>query len=59
MRQLLLLTLFFQKRKRKIRLNNLQRDFPGGPLVKNPPSNAGYLGSICGRELRFPHALEQ
>ena len=22
------------------------RDFPGGPVVKNPPANAGAMGSI-------------
>ena len=27
-------------------------DFPGGPVVKNPPSNAGDMGSIPGQELR-------
>ena len=25
-----------------------QRDFPGGPVVKNPPCNAGDKGSIPG-----------
>ena len=25
-----------------------ERDFPGGPEVKNPPSNAGDMGSIPG-----------
>ena len=24
------------------------RDFPGGPVVQNPPSNAGIVGSIPG-----------
>ena len=24
------------------------RDFPGGPLVKTPPANAGDMGSIPG-----------
>ena len=23
-------------------------DFPGGPVVKNPPCNAGFMGSIPG-----------
>ena len=23
-----------------------QRDFPGGPMVKNPPANTGNMGSI-------------
>ena len=29
---------------------NIQRDFPGGLVVKNPPSNAGDDGSIPGWE---------
>ena len=38
-------------------------DVPGGPIVKNLPSNAGDVGSIpgwgtrsCMRQLRSPHA---
>ena len=27
----------------------LERDFPGGPVVKNPPANAGDMGSIPGQ----------
>ena len=27
---------------------NLPQDFPGGPVVKNPPANAGDTGSIPG-----------
>ena len=27
---------------------HLPWDFPGGPVVKNPPSNAGGVGSITG-----------
>ena len=34
-------------------------EFPGGPVVKNPPSNAGDTGSIPGRETRIPHAAGQ
>ena len=30
------------------------RDFPGGPMVKNPPSNAGDAGSIPGRGTKTP-----
>ena len=26
------------------------KDFPGGPVVKNPPANAGDMGSIPGPE---------
>ena len=33
--------------------------FPGGPVVKNPPSNAGDRGSIPGWGTKIPHALGQ
>ena len=32
------------------------RDFPGGPVVKNPPYNAGDVGSIPGQRTKIPHA---
>ena len=35
------------------------QDFPGGPVVKNLPSNAGDTGSIPGLGTRFPHAAGQ
>ena len=35
------------------------RDFPGGPVVKNPPSIAGDVGSIPGRGTKIPHAAGQ
>ena len=35
------------------------RDFPGGPVVKNPPCNVGDQGSIPGRGTKIPHAEEQ
>ena len=34
-------------------------DFPGGPVVKNPPSNAGDAGSIPGWGTKIPHAVGQ
>ena len=34
-------------------------DFPGGPVVKTLPSNAGGEGSIPGRELRSHMARGQ
>ena len=34
-------------------------DFPGGPVVKNPPSNAGDVGLIPGRGTKIPHAAGQ
>ena len=35
------------------------RDFPGGPVVKNLPSNAGDPGSIPGRGTKIPYAAAQ
>jgi len=35
----------------------LQEDFPGGSVVKNPPANAGNMGSIPGSGTKIPHAL--
>ena len=34
-------------------------DFPDGPVVKNPPSNARDVGSIPGQGMVIPHASEQ
>ena len=34
-------------------------DFPGGPVVKNPPSNAGDVGSIPGQGTKISHATGQ
>ena len=35
------------------------RDFPGGPMVKNLPSSAGDVGSIPGQGTGIPHAMGQ
>ena len=35
------------------------RDFSDGPVVKNPPSNAGGEGSIPGQGTKIPHATAQ
>ena len=35
------------------------RDFPGGPVVKNPPSNAGGMGLISGQGTKIPHTTGQ
>ena len=35
------------------------RDFPGGPVVKNPPSNAGDAGSIPGQGAKIPQSMRQ
>ena len=34
----------------------LFRDFPGGPVVKDPPSSAGDTGSIPVQGSKVPHA---
>ena len=31
------------------------RDFPGGPVDKNPPSNAGNSGSVPGQGTKISH----
>ena len=35
------------------------QDFPGGPVVKNPPCNAGDVGSIPSQGTEIPHATGQ
>ena len=34
-------------------------DFPIGPVVKNPSSNAGDSGSTPGQRTKIPHAVGQ
>ena len=34
-------------------------DFPGDPVLKNPPSNAGDAGAISGGGTKFPHSTGQ
>ena len=36
-----------------------RRDFPGGPVVKNPPAIAGDFRMISGPETKIPHAPGQ
>ena len=33
--------------------------FPGGPVVKNLPSNSGDVGSIPGQGTKIPHTTGQ
>ena len=40
-------------------LKPIHRDFPGGPVVKNPLSNVGDRGSIPSRGAKIPHAAGQ
>ena len=41
------------------RLEESDKDFPGVPVIKNPPSNAQGTGSIPGRGTKIPRALQQ
>ena len=34
-----------------------KQNFPGGPVVKISPCNAGDMGSIPGRGTKIPHAV--
>ena len=36
-----------------------RKDFPGAPVVKNLPSNAGDVGSSPGWGTKIPHATRQ
>ena len=40
-------------------LKDLPRDFPGGPVIKNPPCDAGDTGSIPGQGTKIPHTTEK
>ena len=37
----------------------LSRDFSNGPVLKNPSCSEGDVGSIPGRGIKMPHAMEQ
>ena len=34
-------------------------DFPSGPVIENPPPNAGDTGLIPGQGTKIPHAMGQ
>ena len=40
--------MIFQMTQKNAMVKTHGFDFPGGPVVKNPPSNAGDMGSIPG-----------
>ena len=44
--------------ERKLQMKS-SGDFPGSPVVKNPPYNAGDAGSIPGQGTKIPHAAGQ
>ena len=35
------------------------KNFPRGPVVENPPSNAGNMSSIPGQGTKIPHVVGQ
>ena len=37
---------------------NLNRGFPGGPVVKTSPPNLRGVGSISGQSAKIPHASQ-
>ena len=43
----------------KLRLKGEGKDFPAGPVVKDPPANAGDMGSIRGQGTKSPRASGQ
>ena len=45
-------------KKELLKLKNIG-DFPGGPVVKNPPCNAGDVGSIPGQGTKISHVAGQ
>ena len=40
-------------------INKYHWDFPGGPVIKSSPSNAGDAGSIPGWGTKIPHGMGQ
>ena len=42
----------------KMLTSNIPREFPGGPVAKNPPCNAGDVGSIPGWGTKIPRIAE-
>ena len=38
---------------------DINRDFPGGPVVKNPRCSTGNTGSVSGWGSKIPYAAEQ
>ena len=37
--------------------NYMERDFPGGSVVRNPPCNAGDVDSVSGVGTKIPHTV--
>ena len=46
------------KKRSILKLHEKYKDFPGGPVVKNPPSNARDMGLIPGWGTKIPQATK-
>ena len=51
-------TFFFNLSAMKIVIEEINRDFPGGPMVTTLPSRAGCAVSILGQKDKIPHTLQ-
>ena len=49
-----LFILYFLFLFRYLKSTSLSQDFPGGPVVKNPPGDTGAAGSLDGRGNKDP-----
>ena len=49
----------WKKRCESYKLKSPNEGFPGGPVVKNSPYNAGDMGSISGEGIKIPSAVGQ
>ena len=47
------------KEKQKELFSENRGDFPGSPVVKNPPANSGNMGLIPGLGTKIQHAMRQ
>ena len=50
--------MFFSREKHHLKKKQV-RDLPGGPVVKDPPFNAGDAGSVPGQGTKITHAMGQ
>ena len=50
---------YLQNSSKDVAQNIMFKDFPGGPMVKNSPGNAGDMSPIPDRTTKIPHAVEQ
>ena len=53
------LSLTIKQKMERYQLEIQEGDLPGGPVVKNPPCDAGDAGSILGWGAGIPRAAEQ